>query len=106
MMPTAPRWTTASAYRKRSHGGTSGFRRFLLRGRAKVGLECHLILRRVRGARDREIQGALLLDLIVGAHVQLIDDDRPAQTEALNELAATLEAGGRRVFRALLASEW
>jgi 1-aminocyclopropane-1-carboxylate deaminase/D-cysteine desulfhydrase-like pyridoxal-dependent ACC family enzyme len=83
----------------------SNYARQLAAACAKVGLECHLVLRRVRGERDREIQGALLLDLIVGAHVQLIEDDRSAQTAALNELAERLEAEGRRVFRALLASE-
>lgn len=83
----------------------SNYARQLAAACAKVGLECHLILRRVRGERDREIQGALLLDLIVGAKVQLIEDDRAAQTAALNELAQGLERDGRRVFRALLASE-
>ena len=83
----------------------SNYARQLAAACAKVGLECHLVLRRVRGDRDREIQGALLLDLIVGAHVQLIDDDRALQTQALNELADGLERAGRRVFRALLASE-
>jgi 1-aminocyclopropane-1-carboxylate deaminase/D-cysteine desulfhydrase-like pyridoxal-dependent ACC family enzyme len=83
----------------------SNYARQLAAACAKVGLDCHLVLRRVRGERDREIQGALLLDLIVGAHVQLIEDDRAVQTDALNELAARLERDGRRVFRALLASE-
>lgn len=83
----------------------SNYARQLAAACAKVGLECHLILRRVRGERDREIQGALLLDLIVGAKVQLIEDDRAAQTAALNALAGRLERNGRRVFRALLASE-
>lgn len=83
----------------------SNYARQLAAACAKVGLECHLVLRRVRGDRDREIQGALLLDLIVGAHVQLIEDDRALQTRALNELADGFERAGRRVFRALLASE-
>lgn len=83
----------------------SNYARQLAAACAKVGLECHLILRRVRGERDREIQGALLLDLIVGAQVQLMEDDRAAQTDALNELAERLAGNGRRVFRALLASE-
>jgi D-cysteine desulfhydrase family pyridoxal phosphate-dependent enzyme len=66
---------------------------------AKLGLECHLILRKVRGSQDEEIQGGLLLDLLVGAHVEMIEGvDWVAHGERIRERGRELEAQGKKVF--------
>jgi 1-aminocyclopropane-1-carboxylate deaminase/D-cysteine desulfhydrase-like pyridoxal-dependent ACC family enzyme len=83
----------------------SNYARQLAAACARLGLACHLVLRKTR-EDDDEVQGSLLLDLIVGAQVAIMDGDRDAQAEALRELATDLERQGRRVFLALIADEW
>jgi D-cysteine desulfhydrase family pyridoxal phosphate-dependent enzyme len=54
-------------------GVQSNYCRQLAAACARLGLECHLVLRRIRGGRDDEVQGGLLLDLLLGAHVEIVD---------------------------------
>ena len=83
----------------------SNYSRVLAGSCAKLGLECHLVLRRMDGRNDDAPQGSLLLDQIYGAHVELVDDDRDLQVDTLTALGDRLEAEGRVVYRALQASE-
>lgn len=83
----------------------SNYSRVLAGSCAKLGLECHLVLRRMDGRNDDEPQGSLLLDHLYGAHVELVDDDRDLQVDTLTALGDRLEAEGRLVYRALQASE-
>ncbi len=83
----------------------SNYSRQLAAACARLDLECHLVLRRVRGIADDEIQGSLLIDLLVGAHVRLVDDDRAQQTESQLAIAEDLRRKGRRVYLARQASE-
>lgn len=83
----------------------SNYSRVLAGACAKLGLECHLVLRRMEGRNDDSPQGSLLLDLLYGAHVELVDDDRVVQVDTLTALGDRLEAEGRVVYRALQASE-
>ena len=85
----------------------SNYCRQLAAGCARLGLECHLVLRKVRGERDREVQGSLLLDLLVGAHVDLAEDEGSwenlgARVRAKGE---ELTAAGRKVFVARVGDE-
>jgi D-cysteine desulfhydrase family pyridoxal phosphate-dependent enzyme len=77
----------------------SNYCRQLAAACAKLGLDCHLLLRKVRGDRDVEIQGGLLLDLLVGAKVELIQGvDWVEQGELIRERARQLEDQGRKVY--------
>jgi 1-aminocyclopropane-1-carboxylate deaminase/D-cysteine desulfhydrase-like pyridoxal-dependent ACC family enzyme len=61
-----------------------------------LGLEVHLVLRRIRGEKDNDIQGNLFLDLIAGAHVHVIDATPEEQNQALYALSDQLKAQGKR----------
>jgi 1-aminocyclopropane-1-carboxylate deaminase/D-cysteine desulfhydrase-like pyridoxal-dependent ACC family enzyme len=74
----------------------SNYSRQLAAACARLGLRCHLVLRRVR-PRDGELQGSLLLDHLYGAHVEFVDD-RDEQRERFAEVAASLERSGARVY--------
>jgi len=77
----------------------SNYCRQLAAACAKLGLECHLLLRKVRGDRDVEIQGGLLLDLLVGAQVELIEGvDWVAHGELIRARAREVESRGRTVY--------
>lgn len=82
----------------------SNYSRQLAAACARLGLDCHLVLRQIR-PEDEVVQGSLLLDYLYGAKVHLIHDDRDLQTRSLVELAETLEAAGDVVYRAPQASE-
>jgi 1-aminocyclopropane-1-carboxylate deaminase/D-cysteine desulfhydrase-like pyridoxal-dependent ACC family enzyme len=82
----------------------SNYARQLAAACARLGLDCHLVLRTTRDGDD-EVQGSLLLDLIVGAHVSIIDGDREVQAAAIRAVAEDLERRGRRVFLGLIADE-
>jgi 1-aminocyclopropane-1-carboxylate deaminase/D-cysteine desulfhydrase-like pyridoxal-dependent ACC family enzyme len=76
----------------------SNYCRQLAAACAKLGLECHLLLRKVRGAKDDEIQGGLLLDLLVGAKVEMLEGiDWVEHGELIRQRAGELESQGRRV---------
>lgn len=82
----------------------SNYSRQLAAGCARLGLECHLVLRRVRGETLEAPQGSLLLDVLYGARIHLLGDDRDAQTRMLVELADELTSAGRVVYKAPQAS--
>jgi 1-aminocyclopropane-1-carboxylate deaminase/D-cysteine desulfhydrase-like pyridoxal-dependent ACC family enzyme len=82
----------------------SNYSRQLAAACARLGLRCHLVLRRLRRG-DERVQGSLLLDHLYGAEIELVDDDRTEQTRRLNELAGELERDGAVVYRAPQASE-
>jgi 1-aminocyclopropane-1-carboxylate deaminase/D-cysteine desulfhydrase-like pyridoxal-dependent ACC family enzyme len=82
----------------------SNYSRQLAAGCARLGLECHLVLRLIRAGDDR-LQGSLLLDHLYGAAVHFVGDDRVLQTRRLNELAEELERAGTVVYRAPQASD-
>jgi L-cysteate sulfo-lyase len=85
----------------------SNFCRQLAASCAKLGLECHLILRKVRGERDQEIQGGLLLDLMLGAQVTLVEDRGTWEEhgEKVRQKARELEEAGRRVLVSRVGDE-
>lgn len=63
----------------------------------KLGLECFLFL--TRAAHNDDVQGNLLLDHLLGAHVTIIDTPLgPALDELLLARAKELRAAGRRPF--------
>jgi 1-aminocyclopropane-1-carboxylate deaminase/D-cysteine desulfhydrase-like pyridoxal-dependent ACC family enzyme len=82
----------------------SNYSRQLAAACARLGLDCHLVLRRLRPG-DEQLQGSLLLDHLYGATIEFVDDDRTEQTRRLTELADGLEAAGAVVYRAPQASE-
>jgi 1-aminocyclopropane-1-carboxylate deaminase/D-cysteine desulfhydrase-like pyridoxal-dependent ACC family enzyme len=82
----------------------SNYSRQLAAACARLGLECHLVLRLIR-AGDERLQGSLLLDHLYGASVHFVGDDRDVQRRRLNELAEELERSGSVVYRAPQASE-
>ncbi len=64
---------------------------------AKLGLECRLFLSRTTHSDD--LQGNLLLDHLVGAHVELVDAPMgELMLELLRERAERLRAAGRRPY--------
>lgn len=64
---------------------------------AKLGLECRLFLSRT--THDDDLQGNLLLDHLVGAHVELVDAPMgEPMLHLLEERAAELRAAGRRPY--------
>jgi 1-aminocyclopropane-1-carboxylate deaminase/D-cysteine desulfhydrase-like pyridoxal-dependent ACC family enzyme len=74
----------------------SNYCRQLVAAANRLGLETHLVLRRVRGERDEAIQGNLLLDLLAGAKVQVIAGGPQEQRQAMLCLAESLRERGRR----------
>lgn len=66
---------------------------------AKIGLECHLVLRPVRPIDHAVIQGNHLLQRLFGAHIDMLqDNDREAQAAAIAAKADELRAAGKRVY--------
>jgi 1-aminocyclopropane-1-carboxylate deaminase/D-cysteine desulfhydrase-like pyridoxal-dependent ACC family enzyme len=64
---------------------------------AKLGLECRLFLSRT--THDDDLQGNLLLDHLVGAHVELVDAPMgEPMLKLLQERAEDLRATGRRPY--------
>jgi 1-aminocyclopropane-1-carboxylate deaminase/D-cysteine desulfhydrase-like pyridoxal-dependent ACC family enzyme len=64
---------------------------------ARLGLECHLYLS--RKTHHEDIQGNLLLDYLVGAHVHLVDAPiGPELDELLHAKAAEFRAAGRKPY--------
>jgi len=78
----------------------SNYLRQLAAACSKLGLKAYFLLSKVRGDEDLEIQGNLLLDLLLGAHVKIVDEDFPAQRrmKMREALAAELEAKGHKVY--------
>ncbi|MBS0260562.1 MAG: D-cysteine desulfhydrase family protein [Planctomycetes bacterium] len=67
---------------------------------AKAGLDIHLVLGRGRPANGPDVvQGNLLLDHIVGAHVDIVEAKIGAELdECIAQVAARHTANGRRVY--------
>jgi 1-aminocyclopropane-1-carboxylate deaminase/D-cysteine desulfhydrase-like pyridoxal-dependent ACC family enzyme len=64
---------------------------------AKLGLECHLYL--TRATHNDDVQGNLLLDYLMGAHVHIVDLPMgPAMDELLLAKAEEFRAAGRRPY--------
>ncbi|MBE0478697.1 D-cysteine desulfhydrase family protein [Candidatus Aerophobetes bacterium] len=72
---------------------------------SKLGLKAYLVLRKVRGDIDFQPQGNLLLDLLLGANVEIIEAKSPAeQTHIMQEVAEGLKAKGHRPYLARMAN--
>lgn len=76
----------------------SNYCRQLAASCAALGLELHLILREVRGKEDREPQGNLLLDCLLGAKVQLLSVSPTEQRARLEAHVAELRRAGRNPY--------
>lgn len=85
----------------------SNYCRQLAAACAKRGIACQLLLRRIRGDQDSEIQGNYLLNLLLGAQVEILEDcpDWIAQGKALRARAEELKRAGRRVYVARVGNE-
>ena len=83
----------------------SNYARQLAAACAILGLECYLVLRRVRGAADDRVQGNLLLDLLAGARVHIIDADPEGQAAAMYRLAGNLAKKGHNPFVVRMAND-
>jgi len=71
----------------------------------KLGLKTYLVLRKVRGDKDLQIQGNLLLDLLAGADVKIIEAKNPAeQIHIIEEVAEDLRAKGHHPYIARMAN--
>lgn len=68
---------------------------------AKLGLEAYFLVSQVRGDRDLELQGNLLLDLLLGANVRLVEVGiiDPEFEEMRNALVNELEGKGYKVIK-------
>jgi len=86
-------------------GVQSNYSRQLAAACSVLGLEVHLILRRIRGKKDDDIQGNLLLDLLTGASVHIIDATAEEQRKAMYNLAKKLKKGGKRPYVVRLAQD-
>ncbi len=67
---------------------------------AKAGLDCHLVLGRGAPAKGPDpIQGNLLLDHLVGASIEIVDDaEGPEVDEKIAQAAERLRNTGRNVY--------
>ena len=83
----------------------SNYARQLAAACAMLGLECHLVLRRIRGEVDDQVQGNILLDLLAGAKVHVIDADPAGQSDAMYTLAKRLEERGKHPFVVRMAND-
>jgi 1-aminocyclopropane-1-carboxylate deaminase/D-cysteine desulfhydrase-like pyridoxal-dependent ACC family enzyme len=64
---------------------------------AKLGLDCYLYLS--RGGHGTDVQGNLLLDYLVGAHVEFVDAKiGPELDQLMLDRAAEFRAAGRRPY--------
>jgi 1-aminocyclopropane-1-carboxylate deaminase/D-cysteine desulfhydrase-like pyridoxal-dependent ACC family enzyme len=64
---------------------------------AKLGLECHLYL--TRATHNDDVQGNLLLDYLMGAHVHIVDLPMgPAMDDMLLAKAEEFRAAGRKPY--------
>jgi len=86
-------------------GVQSNYSRQLAAACSALGLEAHLILRRIRGKKDDDIQGNLLLNLIAGASVRIIDATAEEQAKEIYDLGKKLEKNGKRPYVVRLAQD-
>jgi len=84
----------------------SNYCRQIAAASAVLGLDCHLLLRGIRGSKDDEVQGGLLMDLLLGAEVERIEtDDWMVQAQHIQERARQLEAAGKKVYVGRMGNE-
>ncbi len=78
----------------------SNLLRVLAAACAKLGLNAHFLVSRVRGDQDFQLQGNLLLDVLLGANVRFVDVpiSDPGFLAAREALAAQLRAQGCTVY--------
>ncbi|NLE77460.1 MAG: D-cysteine desulfhydrase family protein [Chloroflexi bacterium] len=76
----------------------SNFCRVTAAACAKLGLEAHLVLRKVPGQRTDYPQGNLLLDHVLGAQVELVEGTEEEQQARMRALAQELRAAGRTPY--------
>jgi len=61
---------------------------------SKLGLQCYLVLRKIKGQRDEEYQGNFLLDVLCGAKIEVLDVNSKEHWERKVELAEELKRNG------------
>jgi 1-aminocyclopropane-1-carboxylate deaminase/D-cysteine desulfhydrase-like pyridoxal-dependent ACC family enzyme len=84
----------------------SNYCRQLAAACAQVGLEVYLVLRSVRPDVETVPQGNFLLDLLMDAHVYIVENmGWPEQVEQIYLLAERLKATGRRPYVARAANQ-
>jgi len=76
----------------------SNFCRQIAAACAKLGLEAYLVLRKTHGQPADPPQGNLLLDLLLGAHVEFLAGTEEEQRARILALAEGLQAQGRRPY--------
>ncbi len=86
-------------------GVQSNYARQLAAACNSMGFEIYLVLRRIRGAKDNNIQGNLLLDLLAGASVHIINASAEEQRRAMYDLAEELKKKGKKPFVARMAAD-
>jgi D-cysteine desulfhydrase family pyridoxal phosphate-dependent enzyme len=86
-------------------GVQSNYSRQLTAACRTLGLDVHLILRRIRGRKDDTVQGNLLLDLLAGATVRVIDATTEEQADAMYALAENLKKQGKKPYVVRLAQD-
>ncbi|MFW6180214.1 MAG: pyridoxal-phosphate dependent enzyme [Spirochaetota bacterium] len=86
-------------------GTQSNYCRQLAAACNALGLQAHLVLRRIRGPQDDAMQGNLLLMLLGGAHVHVMNADPEKQREAIYALADRLRREGKKVFVVRMAAD-
>jgi 1-aminocyclopropane-1-carboxylate deaminase/D-cysteine desulfhydrase-like pyridoxal-dependent ACC family enzyme len=86
-------------------GVQSNYARQLAAACNSMGFEIYLVLRRIRGAKDNNIQGNLLLDLLAGASVHIINASTEEQRRAMYDLAEELKKKGKKPFVARMAAD-
>ncbi|MBA7657957.1 L-cysteate sulfo-lyase [subsurface metagenome] len=86
-------------------GVQSNYARQLVAACNSMGFEIHLVLRYIRGPKDNDIQGNLLLDLLAGASVHVINASGEEQRRAMYDLAEKLKKKGKKPFVARMASD-
>jgi len=86
-------------------GVQSNYSRQLAAACRVLGLDIYLVLRRIRGKKDDDVQGNLLLDLLAGAKVRIMDATAEEQAEAMYELAEGLKKEGKKPYVLRLAQD-
>lgn len=74
---------------------TSNHARLTAAASRKLGMDCVLVL---SGKKPSDVEGNLLLDMLLGADVRFTDVGRENLARALEEVAADLESEGRRPY--------
>ena len=77
----------------------SNYCRQMVAACAQIGIDVHLVLRTVRGGKDHDVQGNLLLDLLAGAKVNIMENvTREEQIKFAESLAEKLSKQGKKPY--------